>query len=187
MKQNRWTSLKYWQIGAVLILLGGIASLYTQNPVVSHTEWKMGECHTAKVIRVADGDTATLLDATDQSVRVRLAFIDAPELSQPYGQASQQSLSQKIQNEEVFVKVWDKDRYGRIVGQIWLKKEDMGFTQMTNGYAWHYGRYAKKQQSKDDFARYKKAQKVAQEAKLGLWQQKHPIPPWRFRQQSLRQ
>ena len=39
-----------------------------------------------KIVRVADGDTVTVLDALDGApFRIRLDKIDAPELRQPFG------------------------------------------------------------------------------------------------------
>lgn len=184
IKKNRYLCLKHWQIAAVLILLGVIARLYTQDFSIIYPSWQVGECYMGKVIRVADGDTVTLLDAMNQSIRVRLAFIDAPELSQPYGKASQRSLGEMVKDQDVWVKVWDKDQYGRMVGQIWWEKDDIGLMQIVKGYAWHYPVYAKKQQNKMEFARYQKAQKTAKKEQLGLWQEKQPISPWRFRQQK---
>ena len=47
---------------------------------------------TGKVIKVADGDTITILVGTVQH-RIRLQGIDAPEPKQPYGRASGRALS----------------------------------------------------------------------------------------------
>ncbi len=38
-----------------------------------------------KVVGVADGDTITVLDATNTQHKIRLQGIDAPEKAQPYG------------------------------------------------------------------------------------------------------
>ena len=51
------------------------------------------ETLTGRVVGVHDGDTLTLLVEGNRQIKVRLAGIDAPELSQPYGQKAKQALS----------------------------------------------------------------------------------------------
>ncbi|KVJ48977.1 hypothetical protein AWS31_06165 [Enterobacter hormaechei subsp. steigerwaltii] len=46
-----------------------------------------------RVVRVLDGDTVEILETGNRVTRVRLAGIDAPEKSQPFGQRSRQALS----------------------------------------------------------------------------------------------
>ena len=45
-----------------------------------------------KVVKVADGDTVTVLDADNKKHKVRLTGIDAPERRQAYGNKSTESL-----------------------------------------------------------------------------------------------
>ena len=46
-----------------------------------------------KVISIADGDTVTVLDATNAQYRIRLQGIDAPERSQAFGNVSKEHLA----------------------------------------------------------------------------------------------
>ena len=46
------------------------------------------------VVGVADGDTLTVLDDTNQQHKIRLAGIDAPEKAQPFGQAGKKRLAE---------------------------------------------------------------------------------------------
>lgn len=50
------------------------------------------ETYTGQVVRVLDGDTAEVLDTSNTPHRVRLAGIDAPEKSQPFGTKAKQNL-----------------------------------------------------------------------------------------------
>jgi len=47
---------------------------------------------TARVVGVHDGDTLTALTDDKRQLKVRLHGIDAPELGQPFGQASKRAL-----------------------------------------------------------------------------------------------
>ena len=60
---------------------------------------------TGRVISIADGDTFTLVDAAMKQTRIRLAEIDAPEKSQPYGQKSRWHLSKLVFGKSVNVRV----------------------------------------------------------------------------------
>ena len=46
-----------------------------------------------KVIKIADGDTLTLLTPSNQQVKIRLAGVDTPERKQPFGNKAKQALS----------------------------------------------------------------------------------------------
>ncbi len=73
---------------------------------------------TGKVVKVADGDSITVLDSINTQHRIRLQGIDAPEKGQAFGNASRKHLANLVAGKEVTVK-WDKrDRYRRIVGFV---------------------------------------------------------------------
>ena len=96
---------------------------------------------TGKVIRVADGDTITILDPSNTQLKIRLNKIDAPEKSQAFGQRSKQHLSDIVFGRSVTV-TWDEtDRYGRILGTVWLDGRDINLQMVRDGFAWHYKRY----------------------------------------------
>lgn len=95
-----------------------------------------------RVVRVADGDTLTILTPDRQQVRIRLAQIDAPEKAQPFGQRSKQSLPDLVfgQDVEIRTEVTDR-RYGRTVGRVLLDGRDINLEQVTRGMAWAYRQY----------------------------------------------
>jgi len=76
------------------------------------------ETYTGTVVRVLDGDTAEVLDASNTPHRVRLAGIDAPEKAQPFGAKSKQNLLSLVGGRQVAVDWTKTDRYGRQVGKI---------------------------------------------------------------------
>ena len=60
-----------------------------------------------RVVRVADGDTITVLDATNTQHRIRLEGIDAPESHQAFGTQSRKSLSEMVFGTDVTI-VYEK-------------------------------------------------------------------------------
>ena len=68
----------------------------------------------ARVISVHDGDTLTVL-IDHRPVRVRLTDIDAPELGQPFGTRSRQSLLELCFGKSAALEVRNRDRYGRTI------------------------------------------------------------------------
>lgn len=58
-----------------------------------------------KVVRVADGDTITVLAPGNQQVKVRLYGIDCPERKQAFGQRARQFTASRVAGENVRVQV----------------------------------------------------------------------------------
>jgi len=63
------------------------------------------------VVGIADGDTLTILTASEKQHKIRLAEIDAPEKHQPFGSKSKQSLSDLCFGKEAEGPPFVKDRY----------------------------------------------------------------------------
>lgn len=82
-------------------------------------------------IKVPDGDTSTIVDSANRKHRVRFLGIDAPEKNQASGQACGRSLSDKIYGETVKVEYDKKDRYGRILGTVYLGDRNVNLEQVT--------------------------------------------------------
>lgn len=136
-----------------------------------------------RVVGVTDGDTITALDSSNTQHKIRLAGIDAPEKSQPFGSASKKSLSDLVYGKQVTVDWQKHDRYGRIVGKVLINNLDANLEQIKRGMAWFYAKY-QNEQSVQDRLDYASAQDDAQKNHLGLWADKNPTPPWEFRKQS---
>jgi len=142
---------------------------------------------TAKVLRVVDGDTIYVEVEAGKKFKVRLTGIDAPEQNQPYGLESTYRLKKLLLNKLVLLKSKPKkgkpyslDRYKRVLAKIIFDGKDINLSQVLGGYAWHYKRY-QKQQSPSDRESYSQAELNAKKNKLGLWGEKKPIAPWKWR------
>lgn len=127
-----------------------------------------------KVIRIADGDTFTLLDNHNKQSRIRLHGIDCPEKNQDYYQVAKDFLSDAIFKKIVDVEITDNDRYGRLIGRVWISKVDVNLSLIKNGLAWHYKHFDKSKS-------YADAELSARNKKLNIWSLKNPVAPWDFR------
>jgi endonuclease YncB( thermonuclease family) len=142
-----------------------------------------------RVVAVTDGDTIKVLDANKVQHKIRLTGIDAPEKAQPYGNASRKHLASMVAGKDVRVETTKKDRYGRVLGKVWVQPLDCptcdrtlnaNLAQILAGMAWWYQDYAKDQPPQDR-ERYKSAVAEARNRQLGLWSEPEPIPPWVWR------
>lgn len=132
--------------------------------------------YVGRIVKIADGDTATLLIDGKMQMRLRLAEIDAPENSQPYGKVSKRILSDLIFGQFVTARVTDIDRYGRVVARIDANGLDVNAEMVRRGAAWAYTRY----QSDGRFPQW---EREARAARRGLWglQADQILPPWEWR------
>lgn len=127
---------------------------------------------TGKVVGVTDGDTITVRG--DDTYKIRLEGIDAPESGQDFGTKAKQALSEKVFGKTVTIEWKEKDKYGRTLGHViadgnWVNKQ-----LVDDGFAWHYKEY-------NSSAVLADAETKAKAASLGLWRDKEPTPPWVFR------
>lgn len=147
---------------------------------------------TGRVVAVTDGDTIKVLDAEKVQHKVRLTGIDAPERGQPYGTKSRDRLASMVAGKEVLIEANKKDRYGRVLGKVWVqpadcptcgKTLDANLAQVTAGMAWWY-RYYAKEQSPEDRGRYESAEDEAKARGWGLWADPNPINPYDWRKEN---
>ena len=127
-----------------------------------------------RVVRVADGDTITILDATNTQNKVRLNKIDAPEKSQAFGEVSRKHLASMVASKNVQVEWTKKDKYGRILGDITIGTTNVNLRMVQDGLAWHFKAF-------DNTKEFAQAEIEARGKKIGLWKDANPIPPWEFR------
>ncbi len=85
---------------------------------------------TGKVVKITDGDTRYVLDANYKEHKIRLAGIYAPERKQAYGLASRKHLASIVVGQQVTVEYLKRDRYGRIVGKVWVDGVDACLEQV---------------------------------------------------------
>ena len=90
-----------------------------------------------------DGDTCT----TKNGEKIRLACIDAPEITgknaKPIkAERSKEFLNNLVLNKKVFLKRINTDRYGRTVAELFIDDINIQKLLVNNGYAKVYEKYA---------------------------------------------
>ena len=131
----------------------------------------------AKVVGVHDGDSITVLTASNQQIKVRLEGVDCPELKQDYGQKAKQYTSSLCFQKQVRIETTGKDRYGRTLAFVYVGNTCINKELLKAGMAWHFKKY----NSNSELARI---ENVARSKKIGLWSRPSPKPPWEFRKKT---
>lgn len=131
---------------------------------------------TGKVVSVADGDTITILNGSQQT-KIRFYGIDTPESKQAYGKQAKKFTASLTAGKQVSVKVYDTDKYGRSVGVVFVGATNVNQEIIRNGHAWQYRKYCKESFCSDWIA----LEKQARHNRIGLWADKSPQAPWDWR------
>lgn len=143
--------------------------IFTTNFIYSQTTL------IAKVVGIKDGDTVVVLDSLNNQTTLRLAEIDCPEKSQPFGNKAKQFTSDQIYRKTVKYIITDVDRYGRSIAMIYYDNNKyLSAELIKNGLAWHYKRYS----ISKELAQFESSAKLQ---KVGLWYDTNPIEPWVWR------
>ncbi len=136
-----------------------------------------GDQYEAKVIKVIDGDTVWV-KSENKHIKIRLSYIDAPELKQTFGIRSKNFLTELILDKNVQVNTNKKDRYNRHLGEIYIhnNKESIfvNAKMIKSGNAWIYKTYR-------DNAYLKNLENYARINKKGLWEEQDVVAPWDYR------
>ena len=137
----------------------------------------------AKVVKVKDGDTATvLLPEQGKTIDVRFFGIDTPESqwkgrwpAQSYSKKAKSYTAKKIANRKVEIDFNGKGTWGRCVGEIFVDKDSLSLALVKSGLAWWYEYYAPNRSDLQN------AQVQARSSKRGLWEDSNPEAPWDYR------
>ena len=134
---------------------------------------------------IYDGDTLRVIRGNEE-LKIRFCGIDAPEIKQPLGIESRDYLRSLIaqSNGTIHVLPIEEDRYGRTVAELWIPIEPdyegqihLNTAMVEAGYAYHYERYSANCESAENLGW---AEKIAKNAKLGVWNGNHQ-KPWDWR------
>ena len=137
---------------------------------------------TVRVRSVVDGDTFWA-DLNGRPTRFRLAYVDAPELTQgQWGRLSQEALQKLLPpGSLVQVDTLYITPEGLHIVEVYNADGLVNLEMLRQGQAVVYERFLHEANRE----RYLEAQGVAQAAHRGFWQQPKPVMPWEFRETAL--
>lgn len=162
-------------LGLIIVLL---LALFSNSSITNNqsTEKEVlsEKSQIAAVTRVIDGDTIEVsLDGKLE--KIRLIGINAPESKDPrrevecFGIEASNKLNDLAKNKNVILESdpsqSNRDRYNRLLRYVYIDEEDIGFTLISEGYAYEYT-YSNQYQNQH---LYLNAQRSAEEDKKGLW------------------
>lgn len=138
---------------------------------------RRGEAQTQAMVRVldvTDGDTVRVTGGPWEQERVRLAGIDAPELSQAWGPEATEALEKLVAGRDILLVSAGRDKYSRLLGDLWAGDKWLNLQLVEDGHSWWYRKYS-------DSEELSLAEQEAKQERRGLWQEETPQPPWEFR------
>ena len=88
--------------------------------------------------------------------------------------SARHALADKVFQKDVRFDVSDTDRYGRLIGKIWLGNRDINREMVHEGHAWAYRQYMTDKSLLED-------EVAAKQQGIGLWSIAGPVAPWEWR------
>lgn len=132
----------------------------------------------SQTTHVIDGDTLVVVSNQQEAIKIRLYGIDCPEMGQADGPEAATFAELSTVGASLDVEALYNDRYGRTVAILFLP-DGASLQEMliSAGFAWVDARYCKRPECQD----WKELEQTARAARVGLWKQSRPIPPWEWR------
>lgn len=123
---------------------------------------------------IPDGDTVHVRQ-NGRIYKIRFHGVDCPESDQEYGIKARDFTREMVGETPITVKVVERDRWGRLVGEVLVDGRSVNRELARAGLAWWYKRYA------GGDLDIKRLVDAAREERRGLWRQDNPIAPWDWR------
>lgn len=128
-----------------------------------------------KVTEIIDGDTIVVTARGKINYTVRLYAIITPDLAQTFGKEAKKETALLCMGKVVKVEVLKKDKYGRLLGNVYTEDGTYVNEQLiATGFAWYYKTHGVEK-------RFPLLEETARDGKLGLWQDPKALPPWKFK------
>ena len=154
------------------LLLSGLLAQATPTGRFQDPSLVAEEVLQAHVTSVEDGDSLVVRTvAAGDSLRIHLAGVDAPEMSQSGGPEAKAFLAALVSGKTITVRL---KRTLERLAHVEVAGSDVSLLLIRNGMAWHCPRFAKE----NDLAA---AEADARRAQRGFWSRPQPMPPWLHR------
>lgn len=163
MKTHRSIFLPFC-VGAIVVLLasGGCKQKTSINANNTPIE--------GEVVKIVDGDTYDL-KVGNQTIRVKMEGIDAPEKGMRYYKESKKYLYELCYGHTVLFKPNGINKFNKRIGFTYLTGGlELSHEMVRSGFAWHYKKY------NSDSNLYK-LELEARIAKRGIWADRYPVWP----------
>ena len=168
LTMGRWLLTPRMLIPATVFLLWAAASAFAAGPVLY-----------GKVTKTIDGDSV-ILQQNGRNHEIRLWGVDCPEYDQPYGAAAGKLTRKLAGNGLVRGEVKDNDSYGRVVGVLSRGTVNVNEELIRQGAAWVYSQYCRE----TICGEWRKLEAAARSQHLGLWHERRPTAPWKWRRRK---
>ena len=109
-------------------------------------------------------------------LQVDVASIDAPELRQAWGRQAREHLATLCLRQRAEVQALGRDKYQRTLAQVRCRGRDAALEQANAGLAWVHPSQVRA------WPQVAAAAARARRDRRGLWSQKRPLAPWKYRQ-----
>jgi endonuclease YncB( thermonuclease family) len=131
----------------------------------------------AKVSKVLDGDTIEVM-SSGKTLRVRLWGIDTPEWQQRFSREAKEFTQRRLAGRRVELRAKTWDTYGRLVALVLVEGHSFNAELVREGLAWVHIYYCKEPICRQ----WRQLERDAKRAGRGLWQDKNPVAPWKWKQ-----
>lgn len=130
--------------------------------------------------RLRGGRNGSGIDIRSETINVRLAGIDAPELAhfgmaeQPYAKEAIEWLRKKVQGRSIKIRPLRIDQYQRLVASVWVRRlffwwQNVSLEMVRNGYATMYTGIGAEYDGLK--GKLEQLEQRARRKQLGMWQQ----------------
>jgi endonuclease YncB( thermonuclease family) len=164
-----------------LFILSSALAVFGQDQLATATALVLNQVSIpGRITGIVEGDTIKVQILAKPQIKVRIAFIDAPEKGQAFDQRAKQAMNELVLGKDVVLQPYTIDRSGRLVARVFIDGQDAGLELLKQGLCWVYEKHVGEASALVQ-TRYRNAQDVAQAQKAGLWQDPAPVPPWEWR------